>query len=151
MEVVFDEGLGSVFNARVAGNIVNDDILGSLEYATQVIGAKLVVVLGHSSCGAIKGACDSVKLGHLTGLLDKIQPAVSRVPASLKPRNSKNWAFVEAVAEENVRLAVQEIMARSPIIAALVHAGKLKVVGAMYDLSTGEVHFQNLANPTSGS
>jgi carbonic anhydrase len=148
-EIVFDQGIGDLFNARVAGNIVNEDILGSLEFASKVAGAKLVVVLGHTSCGAIKGACDDVKLGNLTGLLDKIKPAISRVPNDGKDRSSKNNAFVEMVAEQNVRLTVATIRAKSPILKEMEDKGEIKIVGAMYDVKTGKVEWYEDA-ATSG-
>jgi carbonic anhydrase len=138
-EIVFDQGIGDLFNARVAGNVVNDDILGSLEFASRVAGAKLIVVLGHTSCGAIKGACDDVKLGNLTGLLDKIKPAMSKVPNDGKERTSKNYSFVEKVAEENVRLTVEAIRAKSPVLREMADKGEIRIVGAMYDVATGKV------------
>ena len=138
-EIVFDQGIGDLFNARVAGNIVNEDILGSLEFASKLAGAKLIVVLGHSSCGAIKGACDDAKLGNLTGLLGKIKPAMSKVPNDGKDRSSKNYAFVEKVAEENVRLTVAAIRAKSPVLKEMEDKGEIKIVGAMYDVATGKV------------
>ena len=141
VERVFDQGIGDVFNARVAGNVLNDDILGSVEYACKVAGAKLIVVLGHSSCGAIKGAADDVKLGKLTGLLDKIKPAEDRVPQSVQPRNSKNKVFVQQVAEQNVRLVMEEIRERSPILREMLDSGKIGIAGGMYDIATGEAHF----------
>jgi carbonic anhydrase len=140
-ELVFDQGLGDIFAARVAGNIVDDDILGSLEFASRVAGSKLIVVLGHSSCGAIKGACDGVKMGHLTGLLAKIQPAVDAVPADVSPRTSKNDAFVEKVAEANVRLAVRDVRERSDVLREMQEKGEIAIVGAMLDVKTGRVTF----------
>jgi len=142
-ELIFDQGLGDIFSARIAGNFVNEDILGSLEFACQVAGAKLVVVLGHSGCGAIKGACDGVELGHLTQMLQKIQPAVECVkdPADASCRTSSNAEFVEAVAVENVRLTVAAISERSEVLGERCRAGDLAVVGAMYDVSTGAVTF----------
>jgi carbonic anhydrase len=138
-EIVFDQGIGDLFNARVAGNIVNEDILGSLEFASKLAGSKLIVVLGHSSCGAIKGACDDAKLGNLTGLLGKIKPAMSKVPNDGKDRSSKNYPFVEKVAEENVRLTVAAIRAKSPVLKEMEDKGEIKIVGAMYDVATGKV------------
>jgi carbonic anhydrase len=139
-EIVFDRGIGDVFNARVAGNIVNPDILGSLEYASKVAGSKLIVVLGHSHCGAIKGTCDGVKMGNLTGLLAKIQPAVNAVHT--KPgedRTSKNHHFVEEVAERNVKDTVQAIRKHSHILQDMEAQGEIGIVGAMYDVETGQV------------
>jgi carbonic anhydrase len=141
IEIVLDQGVGDIFTARVAGNVVNDDILGSMEFACKVSGSKLIAILGHSNCGAVKGAVDNVELGHLTGLLAKIQPATNQVPASVQPRNSKNLEFVDKVAEANVRLAMQQIRERSPILREMLEQGQVGLVGGMYDLSTGEVHF----------
>ncbi len=138
-ELVFDQGIGDLFVARVAGNFENTDILGSMEFATKVAGAKLIVVMGHTNCGAIKGACDGVKLGNLTDTLANIQPAVSASQAVHGPHDSSNHDFVEAVSEANVKQTVQDITARSPVLAELVATGKLSVVGAMYDLDTGRV------------
>lgn len=147
-EIVFDQGLGDLFNARVAGNIVNEDILGSLEFASKVMGSKLIVVLGHTSCGAIKGACDDAKLGNLTQLIAKIKPAVSKVPDDGKDRSSKNLAFVNKVAEQNVRLSVATIRAKSAILKEMEDKGEIKIVGALYDLSTGKVEWYDEAAPT---
>ena len=138
-EMVFDQGIGDLFNARVAGNIVNEDILGSLEFAHKAAGAKLLVVMGHTSCGAIKGACDDVKLGNLTGLLGKIKPAATAVTADIKDRSSKNYAFVEMVAENNVKMTVETIREKSPILREMEQKGEIKIVGAMYDVKTGKV------------
>jgi len=140
-EIVLDQGIGDIFNARVAGNIVNEDILGSLEFASKVAGAKLIVVMGHTSCGAVKGACDNVQLGNLTGLLAKIQPAVAAVPNDGKDRSSKNYEFVEMVAEQNVRQNVQLIRDRSPILKEMEDKGEIKIVGAMYDVASGSVEW----------
>ncbi len=126
---------------RVAGNVVSDDVLGSLEYATKVAGAKLIAVLGHRSCGAVKGAVDSVELGHLSGLLLKIQPAVEAVSSPGEKHSSKDLAFVDKVAEENVRRVAAEIRERSQILRDLIDAGNLKIATGMYDISTGNVKF----------
>jgi carbonic anhydrase len=139
-ELVFDQGIGDVFSARVAGNVLNDDIVGSLEFACKVSGAKLIVVLGHSNCGAIKGAIDDVQLGKLTGLLEKVKPAGDRVAQSVQPRTSKNKEFVQQVAEQNVRLVMQQIRERSPVLLEMLDAGKIGLAGGMYDLTTGETH-----------
>jgi len=141
--LIFDQGIGSLFSARVAGNIVNDDILGSLEFACKLAGAKLVVVLGHTSCGAVKGACDQAELGNLTALLSKINPAVLAVtePENPEERTSKNAAFVDAVALENVRLTVQNVRTYSNVLRSMEKEGAIKIIGAMYDVTTGEVKF----------
>jgi carbonic anhydrase len=141
VELVFDQGIGDLFNARVAGNVLNDDIVGSLEFACKVSGSKLILVLGHSNCGAIKGAVDEVELGKLTGLLHKIKPAVAEVPEDVQPRTSKNDAFVQKVAEANVRLVKRQIREQSPILREMLDHGEIALAGGMYDLATGEVHF----------
>ncbi len=140
-ELIFDQGIGDIFSARVAGNVMNDDILGSLEFACRITGAKLIVVVGHTHCGAIKGAVDHAKLGNLTGLLDKIQPAVQMVPPNVQPRNAKNLQFVDDVGEANVKLVVKQITEQSPILKEMVEKGEIKVVGGMSDLDTGKVKF----------
>jgi len=142
-ELIFDQGLGDIFSIRIAGNFVNDDILGSLEFACYVAGAKLVVVLGHSHCGAVKGAVDDVELGHLTGMLQKIQPAVDCVlePRDPAKRISGNEGFVQSVAVENVKLATAAITKQSTILDELKQAGHIDVVGAMYDVASGRVEF----------
>ena len=140
-EFIFDTGLGDLFNARIAGNIADADLVGSMEFACQLSGARLVVVMGHTNCGAIKGACDHVQLGNLTGLLDKIQPAVESVHDVPGVRDSKNKEFVEAVTEANVRLTVQRIRELSPILRDLEDEGKIKIVGCVYSLETGRVRF----------
>jgi carbonic anhydrase len=138
-ELVFDQRLGDIFVVRVAGNFVNTDILGSLEYATDVIGAKLIVVLGHSDCGAVKGAIDHVKLGNLTAALENIQPAVAEVAAADGPANSKDKKFVQKVSERNALDAAGQLITRSKVLASLVDAHKLTIVAGMDDLSTGVV------------
>ena len=140
-EYLFDLGLGEAFCARVAGNFVNEDILGSLEFAHKAAGAKLIVVVGHTSCGAVKGACDDVKLGNLTATLAKIRPAVAAVPDDGTARNSKNYAFVEKVAAANVRATVANIRERSPVLREMMDAKEIGLIGAMYDLTTGKVTF----------
>ena len=139
-ELIFDQGLGDIFSARIAGNIVNEDILGSMEFACKVAGSKLVVVLGHTRCGAVKGACDHVELGNLTGLVKKIEPAVNSVKTEGE-RNSKNAEFVEKVAEANVHLALDEIQEKSPILREMIEKGEIGIVGGMYDVETGAVEF----------
>ena len=140
IEIVFDQGIGDVFSARVAGNVINDDILGSMEFACNLSGAKLIAVIGHSNCGAIKGAIDDVQLGNLTGLLTKIKPAIAKADGGGEA-NSKNKDFVQMVAEGNVRLAMQQIRDRSPVLRQMIAEGKIGLVGGMYDLSTGRVEF----------
>ncbi|WP_293931514.1 carbonic anhydrase family protein [Iodobacter sp.] len=137
-ELVFNQGIGDLFVARVAGNVINEDILGSLEYAAKAAGSKVIVVLGHSQCGAIKGACDAVQLGNLTGLLDKIKPAVDATKTAGE-RSSKNHEFVQDVAHENVQNSVQKIRDMSPLLKEMEEQGKIKIVGAMYDVGTGKV------------
>src|SRR5580765_980822 len=140
VELVFDQGIGDLFVGRVAGNIEDQDQLGSMEFATKVSGAKLVFVLGHTACGAIKGACDGAELGNLTGLLAKIRPAVDAVQG-FKPeeRTSANKEFVEKVIEENVRQTIADIRKDSPVLAELESSSKIKIVGGIYDLHTGKV------------
>jgi carbonic anhydrase len=140
-EFIFDAGLGDLFNARIAGNIADPDLVGSMEFACAVSGAKLVLVMGHTSCGAIKGACDHVELGNLTGLLKKIEPAIASVHDMPGERNSKNTAFVEAVSEANIRLTVIRIRELSPILRDLEDSGKIEITGCIYDLNSGRVRF----------
>lgn len=140
-ELVFDLGLGDIFSIRIAGNIVTEGILGSLEYATAVAGSSLILVLGHTNCGAIKGACDHVEMGNLTGLLQKIQPAIDRETDTKNNRNSSNKDFVDAVALLNVQNSVAQIVKNSPIIKQLVAEGKVGIVPAIYDVATGKVRF----------
>jgi carbonic anhydrase len=142
-ELIFDQGLGDVFSVRIAGNFLNGDILGSMEFACHVAGAKLVVVLGHSACGAIKGACDKVELGLLTKMLANIQPAIDAVSttSNATDRSSQNAEFVEAVAEKNVRLAIKGITNQSDVLRKMVEDRSIDIVGGMYDVSTGAVTF----------
>jgi len=139
-EILLDLGIGDVFNSRVAGNIVNEDILGSMEFACELSGAKLVVVMGHTACGAIKGAISNAVLGNLTGLLAKIKPAVDATIYEGE-RTASNYDFVDAVARTNIEFAIRDIRTRSPVLLALEKAGKIKIVGAMYDINTGKVDF----------
>jgi MFS superfamily sulfate permease-like transporter len=142
VELIFDQGLGDIFSVRIAGNIINDDILGSMEYACQVAGSKLIVVLGHSQCGAIKGACSEVRLDHLTGLLEKIKPVVAalRDREAIDPvADQDRW--VQQVADHNVRQSVAQIRKQSPLLATLENTGEIAIVGAMYDIASGKVHF----------
>ena len=140
-ELIFDQGLGDVFSVRIAGNIVNEDILGSMEFGCKVAGAKIIVVLGHTKCGAIKGACDNVELGNLTSLISKIKPAVDQETVTSNNRTSSNASFVENVAELNVSLSVKNILLKSPIIAEMVKNDQIGIVGGVHDISTGEVKF----------
>lgn len=139
-ETVMDFGIGDVFNARVAGNVSNDDVMGSMEFACKVSGAKVALVMGHTACGAVKGAIDDVVLGNLTGLLARIKPAVVAT-AYTGERSAKNYAFVDAVARTNVELTMAEIRRRSPVLADLEAKGAIRIAGAMYDLESGVVTF----------
>mgnify|MGYP001822864556 FL=1 len=140
-ELLFDQGIGDIFSARVAGNFVNDDILGSLEFGSAVAGSKLIVVLGHTECGAIKGACDDVVVGNLTQTLVNIKPAVAAVSGFESARSSKNDKFVQAVTHKNVVLTVERIRERSPILRGMVDKGQIGLAGAMYDVHNGKVTF----------
>jgi carbonic anhydrase len=135
-EIIFDAGIGDTFNARIAGNVVNDDILGSMEFACAVSGAKVVLVFGHTACGAIKGAIDDVEMGNLTGLLARIKPAITRTKFDGE-KSSKNYAYVDAVARTNVLVALDNIRRRSPVLEDLEKKGSIKIAGAMYDLASG--------------
>ena len=141
-EIVFDQGIGDIFNARIAGNFVNEDILGSLEFACKVAGAKAIVVMGHTSCGAIKGACDKAELGNLTQLLEKITPAVDAVETPEgADRSSANAAFVDAVAAKNVELTLAKIRENSSVLNEMLEANEIEIIGAMYDVASGKVSF----------
>jgi carbonic anhydrase len=140
-ELIFDQGLGDIFSIRIAGNIINEDILGSMEFACKVAGSKIIVVLGHSKCGAVKGACDHVEMGNLTGLLHKIQPAIQSEKTEINNRNSSNAEFVEKVAQLNVAHTVSAIRERSPILDDLIASGQVGIIGGMHNLSNGEVTF----------
>lgn len=139
-EMVFDQHIGDIFSARVAGNFVNTDIIGSLEFATAVAGSKAIVILAHSACGAVKGAVDEVKLGNLTAMLENIEPAIQATPLTGE-KSSSNTTYVEAVSEKNAELTVELLLERSPVIKGLVDDGKLKVVAAKHDVATGKVTF----------
>lgn len=141
-EVIFDQGIGDIFNARVAGNFVNEDILGSLEFACKLAGSKVIVVMGHTSCGAVKGACDDAKLGNLTQMLEKIKPAVNAIetPPNIE-RSSKNLDFVNAVSAKNVEMTIDQIRKESPVLKEMEDEGTIKIVGAMYDVKDGSVKF----------
>ncbi|WP_034042607.1 carbonic anhydrase family protein [Wocania ichthyoenteri] len=142
-ELVFDQGLGDIFSVRIAGNFVNQDILGSMEFACKLAGTKLIVVLGHTACGAVKGACDDAKLGNLTDMLAKIKPAVKAVtePKDASLRNSSNSDFVDNVSAKNVQLTIDRIVEESDVLAEMQTNGEIKIVGAMYDINTGAVNF----------
>ena len=140
-ELIFDQGLGDVFSIRIAGNIINEDILGSMEFGCKVAGSKIIVVLGHTKCGAVKGACGHVEMGNLTALLSKIQPAVYDEKSIIKNRNSENAEFVEKVAAINVKRTVLAIMERSPILKEMIEAGEIGIVGGKHNITTGKVSF----------
>lgn len=140
-ELIFDQGLGDVFSVRIAGNIVNEDILGSMEFGCKVAGSKIIVVLGHSKCGAVKGACDHVEMGNLTALLSKIQPAVYDEKTETGNRSSSNDEFVEKVATINVKRTVNAIMERSPILKEMIEKGEIGIIGGTHDITTGLVTF----------
>jgi carbonic anhydrase len=140
-ELIFDQGLGDIFSCRIAGNILNSDILGSMEFACQIAGSKIIVVLGHTKCGAIKGACDGVEMGNLTTLLAKVKPAINTLNQGFENLIADKAEFVERVSKSNVRLVLQEIPARSPIVAQLLERGEVALVGGMYDVETGRVEF----------
>ncbi|MEM9362927.1 MAG: carbonic anhydrase family protein [Bacteroidota bacterium] len=144
-ELIFDQGVGDIFSARVAGNIVNEDILGSMEFACKLAGTKIIVVLGHTSCGAVKGACDDAKMGNLTELLSKIRPAVEAVeePSDSTQRNSKNIDFVNEVAKQNVHMTIENIRKKSAVLKEMEDNGEILIVGGMYDISDGKVHYFN--------
>jgi carbonic anhydrase len=142
-ELIFDQGIGDVFSIRIAGNFVNEDILGSMEFATKLAGTKVIVILGHTACGAVKGACDHARLGNLTGLIQKIEPAVAAViePTDERLRTSKNIEFVNTVAIKNVHMAIDNLRAMSPVLKEMEDNGEIKVVGAMYHIENGQVQF----------
>ena len=142
-ELIFDQGIGDIFSIRIAGNFVNTDILGSMEFACKLAGTRLIVVLGHTSCGAVKGACDDAKLGNLTSMLAKIKPAVdsTTLPTDINIRNSSNISFVNNVAVKNVELNIQNILNSSEVISEMVNNGEVKIIGAMYHVSSGAVNF----------
>lgn len=144
-EIVFDQGLGDIFSVRIAGNIVNEDILGSIEFACKLAGSKIVLVLGHTSCGAVKGACDHAEMGNLTTLLSKIKPAVEAVkePKEESKRTSKNLDFVDEVAEVNVHLAIDQIRKQSPLLNEMEQKNEIQIYGGMYNVTNGAVDFFN--------
>jgi len=140
-ELIFDQGLGDIFSIRIAGNILNEDILGSMEFATKIMGTKIIVVLGHTKCGAIEGACNHIEMGNLTALLNKIKPAIEQEKATTENRTGTNEAFVKNVAALNVFLTIDRIKAESPIIAALEQQSAIKIIGGLYDVDNGSVSF----------
>jgi len=142
-ELVFDQGIGDIFSVRIAGNFVNADILGSMEFASKLAGTKLILVLGHTACGAVKGACDHAELGNLTGMLDNIAPAVDAIvePTAAAERTSANIDFVNAVGTKNVELTIDRIREESPVLAEMEQAGEIQIVGGVYDIATGKVNF----------
>ena len=140
-ELIFDQGLGDIFSVRIAGNIINEDILGSMEFACKLSGSKIIVVLGHSKCGAVKGACDHAEMGNLTALLAKIRPAVDDEVETKDNRNSNNAVFVENVAAINVKRSIKAIMERSTILEHMILSGEIGIIGGMHDLSSGQVTF----------
>lgn len=140
-ELVFDQGLGDIFSIRIAGNILNEDILGSMEFATKIAGTKVLVVLGHTKCGAITGACNHVEMGNLTTLLSKIQPAILNEKITTENRDGSNADFVKNVTEINVHLTLERIRKESPIITELEQQGHIKIIGALYEVETGKVTF----------
>ncbi len=144
-EILFDKGVGDIFNARIAGNFVNQDILGSMEFACAVAGSKLIVVMGHTSCGAVKGACDHVELGNLTAMLKNLEPAVEATPTSPgEERSSANLDFVNRVARTNVEMTLDRILKDSPVLNELFEKGQIGLAGAMYDVASGKVSFGDL-------
>ncbi len=140
-ELIFDQGLGDVFSIRIAGNIINEDILGSMEFGCKVAGSKIIVVLGHAKCGAVKGACDHVEMGNLTALLSKIRPAVDKENTVNENRNSGNAEFVEKVAAINVKQTIKAILERSPILREMIENSEIGIVGGTHDITTGMVNF----------
>ncbi len=140
-ELIFDQGLGDIFSIRIAGNIINEDILGSMEFACKVAGAKFIVVLGHTKCGAVKGACDHVEMGNLTALLSKVQPAVYDEKTEADNRNSTNPLFVEKVSIINIKRTVKSILERSPILKEMIESGQVGIMGGSYDVANGKVSY----------
>ncbi|HEY0299057.1 MAG TPA: carbonic anhydrase family protein [Arachidicoccus sp.] len=143
-ELIFDQGIGDIFSVRIAGNIISENVLGSLEYAVEVAGSKLIVVMGHTNCGAIKGACDNVHLGNLSALIDKITPAIDRETSVTDNRCSDNYDFVNKVAALNVQHSIEMMMKNSPVIKKHCEENDVLVIAAMYDVATGVVHFYDV-------
>ncbi len=142
-EIIFDQGFGDIFNARIAGNVLDEEILGSMEFACKIAGAKLIAVVGHSHCGAVKGACSVAQLGHLTGLLDKMQPSVAEAKVKLPGLAVTDQRLIEEVAELNVHHVLRQIRDQSPVLRELIDSGKVALVGGIYDLDSGKVQFFN--------
>lgn len=140
-ELIFDQGLGDIFSIRIAGNILNKDILGSMEFACKIAGSKLIVVLGHTKCGAIEGACNNIRLGNITGLLRKIQPAIRKETKTRAGRDGSNRSFVKNVTEMNIRMVVKKVKEQSAILGKMEKEGQIRIIGGLYDLDTGQVVF----------
>ncbi|MFW5644656.1 MAG: carbonic anhydrase family protein, partial [Bacteroidota bacterium] len=140
-EIVFDQGVGDIFNARIAGNFVNQDIIGSLEFATKVAGSKAIVIMGHTSCGAVKGAADNVELGNLTAMLKNLEPAVKAASDVPGEKNSKNAEYVQKITDKNVEFTIEKMLADSDVIREMYENGEIAIVGAMYEVETGKVTF----------
>lgn len=140
-ELIFDQGIGDIFSIRIAGNVLNDDIVGSMEFASKLVGTKVILILGHTKCGAVGGACDNVEMGNLTSLLQKIKPAIERETSIKENRNSKNPDFVNRITELNVRMVMEKVIEQSPIIAELEKEGKIRIIGGFYDVDSGKVEF----------
>ena len=150
-ELIFDQGLGDVFSIRIAGNIINEDILGSMEFACKVAGSKIIVVLGHTKCGAVRGACDHIEMGNLTSLLTKIRPAVDDELTTVDNRSSSNGEFVEKVAAINVKRTVKSIAERSPILKEMIEKGEISIIGGIHDITSGEVTFYHNATTVNSA
>lgn len=140
-ELIFDQGLGDIFSIRIAGNVLNEDILGSMEYACKIAGSKLLVILGHTRCGAVTGACNHIKMGNLTRLLQKIEPAMEQETETISDRNGDNGIFLRHVTENNIHLTVKEVREQSPILAEMERQGQIKIIGGLYDVDNGDVIF----------
>ncbi len=146
-ELIFDQGIGDIFNIRIAGNVISPYVLGSLEYAVAVAGSKLILVMGHTNCGAIKGACDDVKMGNLTSLLEQIKDSVNQEDTVSGDRTGNNTEFVNKVSVLNVRHSINQMMEQSDVIREHVEQGKINIVATMYDIATGKVSFENVLQP----
>jgi carbonic anhydrase len=140
-EIIFDQGLGDIFSVRIAGNIINEDILGSMEFACKIAGSKIITVLGHTNCGAIKGACDHIEMGNLTNLLSKIRPAIDDEKTIIENRDSSNNEFIDKVTLINVKRTMTSIVQRSPILKEMIEKNEIKLIGGIHNIATGEVIF----------